>query len=55
MCDETIAKLAGVDPSVVKTWVDDLNSLLYRDGGVNGGIRVRQMSISDFSAAAPTK
>ena len=48
LCDETIAKLAGVDPSVVKTWVDDLNSLLYRDGAVNGGIRVRHLSISDF-------
>jgi len=48
LCEETIAKLAGVEPSLVKTWVDDLSSLLYRDEGANGGIRVRHLSISDF-------
>jgi hypothetical protein len=46
--DEAIATLAGVDPNVVKNWVDDLSSLLYRDDGANGGIRVRHLSISDF-------
>jgi hypothetical protein len=45
---ETIAKLAGVEHSLVQTWVDDLSSLLYRDEGANGGIRVRHLSISDF-------
>jgi len=48
LCEETIAELAGVEPHLVKKWVDDLSSLLYRDGGINGGIRVRHLSISDF-------
>jgi hypothetical protein len=48
LCEETIAELAGVGLSYVKTWVDDLSSLLYRDDGANGGIRVRHLSISDF-------
>ena len=46
--DETLAELAGVRPDLVKTWVADLSSLLYRDEGANGGIRVRHLSISDF-------
>ena len=46
--EETIAELAGVEPNLVKKWVDDLSSLLYRDEGTNGGIRVRHLSISDF-------
>ena len=48
LCEETIAKLAGVELSLVQTWVDDLSSLLYRDEGVNRGIRVRHLSVSDF-------
>ena len=48
LCEETIAELAGVDPSYVKTWVDDLSSFLYRDDGANGGVRIRHLSISDF-------
>jgi hypothetical protein len=48
LCEETIAELAGMDVSYVKTWVDDLSSLLYRDDGANGVIRVRHLSISDF-------
>jgi len=48
LCEETIAKLAKVKPSVVKTWVDELSSLLYRDEGANGGVRVRHLSISEF-------
>ena len=32
----------------LKKWVNDLSSLLYRDEAVNGGIRVRHLSISDF-------
>ena len=46
--DETIAELAGVPPNLVKKWMDDLSSLLYRDEWANGGIRVRHLSISDF-------
>ena len=46
--EDTIAELAGVRPNLVKMWVDDLSSLLYRDEGTNGGIRVRHLSISDF-------
>ena len=48
LCEETIAELANVDPSLVKTWVDDLSSLLYRDENANGAVRVRHLSISDF-------
>jgi len=48
LCEETIAKLAEVQPYLVKKWVDDLSSLLYRDEGANGGVRVRHLSISDF-------
>jgi hypothetical protein len=48
LCDETIAELAGVRPNLVKKWVDDLSSLLYRDQAANGGIRIRHLSISDF-------
>ena len=46
--EETIAELAGVKRNLVAKWVDDLSSLLYRDKGVNEGIRVRHLSISDF-------
>jgi len=46
--EEAIAELAGVRPDLVKTWVDDLSSLLYRDEGTNGGIRIRHLSISEF-------
>ena len=45
---EPIAKLTGVKPNLVETFVDDLSSLLYRDGGDNGPIRVRHLSISDY-------
>ena len=45
---ETIAKLTGVKPNLVEKWVDALSSLLYRDEGANGAIRVRHLSISDF-------
>ena len=48
LCDDTIAELAGVKPSLVKKWVDALGSLLYRDETVNGGIRVRHLSVYDF-------
>ena len=48
LCEETMAKLAGVELSLVQTWVDDLSSLLYRDKGANGGIRVRHLSVSDY-------
>jgi len=48
LCEEPIAKLTGVKPNLVKKWVDALSSLLYRDEGANGAIRVRHLSISDF-------
>jgi len=48
LCEEMIAELAGVKPNLVEMWVDDLSSLLYRDEGTNGGIRVRHLSVADF-------
>ena len=48
LSEETIAELAGVRPNLVKMWVADLSSMLYRDEGASGGIRVRHLSISDF-------
>jgi DNA polymerase III delta prime subunit len=48
LCEEALAELAGVKPNLVKKWVNDLSSLLYRDEAANGGIRVRHLSISDF-------
>ena len=55
LCEEAIAKLAGVREDLVKMWMADLSALLYRDDGVNGGIRIRHSSISDFfvSKACP--
>ena len=46
--EETIADLAAVRHNLVKKWIDDLSSLLYRDEGANAAIRVRHLSISDF-------
>jgi len=48
---ETIAELAGVEPNFVEKWAGDLSSLLYRDEGTNGAIRVRHLSISEFFAS----
>ena len=48
LCEETIAELAGVKLYLVKTWVNTLSSLLYRDEAADGGIRVRHLSIYDF-------
>ena len=48
LCDETIAKLAGVKANLVKAWVDALSSLLYRDEAASRGIRVRHLSVYDF-------
>src|SRR5258706_120216 len=48
LCEETIAELAGVKLYLIKTWVNALSSLLYRDGATNGGIRVRHLSVYDF-------
>ena len=48
LCEESIAELAGLRPNLVKKWVNNLSSLLYRDEAANRGIRVRHLSISDF-------
>ena len=48
LCEETIAELAGVKSDLVKMWVAELSSMLDRDEGAGGGIRVRHLSISDF-------
>jgi len=49
--EEPIAELAGVKRNLVGKWADDLSSLLYRDQGANGAIRVRHLSISEFFAS----
>jgi hypothetical protein len=46
--DETIAELLGLERRLVQTWVNRLNSLLYREGGDRGPIRVRHLSVIDF-------
>jgi len=46
-----IAELAGVKPHFVEMLVNGLSSLLYRDEGANGAIRVRHLSISEFFAS----
>jgi len=48
LCEETLAELAGVKPNLVKMLVDELSSLLYRDEGTNGGIRVCHLSVAEF-------
>jgi len=48
LCEKTIAELSGVEPNLIEMWVNELSSLLYRDEGANGGIRIRHLSISDF-------
>jgi len=48
LCDKAIAELMGVRGDLVKMWMEELGSLLYRDEGVNGGIHVRHLSISEF-------
>ena len=48
LCEETIAELAGVKSYLVKTWVDALSSLLYRDETASRGVRVRHLSVYDF-------
>jgi len=48
---EAIAELAGVKPIFAEKLVNCLSSLLYRDEGANGAIRVRHLSISEFFAS----
>jgi hypothetical protein len=48
LSDETIAELVGLDARLVWTWVNKLSSLLYRERGDRGPIRVRHLSIIDF-------
>ena len=48
LCKESIVELAGVEPYLVEKLVDDLSSLLYRDQGAIGRIRVRHLSIYEF-------
>src|SRR5258706_1776181 len=48
LCEETIAELAAVKLYLVKTWVNAVSSLLYRDEAANGGVRVRHLSVYDF-------
>ncbi|PVF92449.1 WD40 repeat-like protein [Serendipita vermifera] len=46
--DESVAQLAGLSTSVIRSIVDELSSLLHRDTAADEGIRVRHLSIIDF-------
>jgi len=46
--DETLASLMGLEARTVRSWVDRLSSLFYRDASENGGVRVRHLSVLDF-------
>ena len=48
LCEETIAELAAVSLDLVRTWMINLDPLLYRDSEANGGIRVRHSSVAGF-------
>ncbi|KIM32010.1 hypothetical protein M408DRAFT_63943, partial [Serendipita vermifera MAFF 305830] len=48
LCDKSIAAFSGLELGIVSSWVDDLGSLLYRDHTINGGIRVRHISILEY-------
>src|SRR5258706_6257500 len=48
LCEEMIAELVGVEPYIIKTWVNALSSLLHRDEAANGGIRVWHLSVYEF-------
>jgi NACHT domain len=48
LCDKTLAELLRLEPQVVREWVNELNSLFYRDNSEKGGIRVRHLSILEF-------
>jgi NACHT domain len=48
LCDETLAQLLGIEPRVVRSWVNELSSLLSRDDSKKGGIHFRHLSILEF-------
>jgi NACHT domain len=48
LSDETLAELICLEARVVRAWVDELSSLLYRDPSTKGGIRVRHLSVLEF-------
>jgi hypothetical protein len=48
LCDESLAELLSLEPRVVRSWVDELGSLLYRDQSKKGGVHVRHLSILEF-------
>lgn len=48
LCDEAIAEFTSLEPRRINSWVDDLSSLLYREGPIKGGIRVRHISILEY-------
>ena len=49
--EEAITTLARVKPNLVRKWVNDLSSLLYRDEKANNAIRARHLSIIEFFAS----
>jgi hypothetical protein len=48
LCDDTLASLLRLKPSMVKTLIDELSPLLYRDRKGKDGIRVHHLSVTEF-------
>jgi hypothetical protein len=46
--EETLAALMGLELGMVRSCIDGLGSILYRDASANGSIRVRHLSVIDF-------
>jgi hypothetical protein len=46
--DKTLGSLIGVEPGVIRSWVDGLSPLLYRDMSKDGEIRARHLSVIEF-------
>jgi NACHT domain len=48
LSEESLAELMSIELRVVRSWVDELSSLLYRGHSKKGGVRVRHLSILEF-------
>jgi NACHT domain len=48
LCDDTLACLLGLKSPMVKTLIDRLSPLLYRDQNGKDGVRVHHLSVTEF-------